>query len=82
MAGAFDPGRADADLQAVAEGVAARLDKVAVEYERGWQGRITQDHGIRLARVLRGVEEIRTLDGAVLRSRRSASSVRGVNGHA
>jgi DNA gyrase subunit B len=31
-------------------------------------GRITQDHGIRLSRVLRGVEELRTLDGAVLRS--------------
>jgi len=68
LAGAFDPGRADADLQAVAESVATRLDKVAAEYERGWQGRITQAHGIRLARVLRGVEEIRTLDGAVLRS--------------
>ncbi|MCT8158660.1 DNA topoisomerase (ATP-hydrolyzing) subunit B [Pseudoruegeria sp. SHC-113] len=68
LAGAFDPGRADADLQAVAESVARRLDLVAVEYERGWQGRITQDHGIRLTRVLRGVEEIRTLDGAVLRS--------------
>ncbi|UWP95445.1 DNA topoisomerase (ATP-hydrolyzing) subunit B [Aliiroseovarius crassostreae] len=68
LSGAFDPGRADADLQRVADDVAARLDKVAVEYERGWQGRITQDHGIRLARVLRGVEEIRTLDGAVLRS--------------
>lgn len=68
LAGAFDPGRADADLQKVADEVAARLDLVAVEYERGWQGRITQDHGIRLSRVLRGVEEIRTLDGAVLRS--------------
>ena len=68
LAGAFDPGRADADLQAVADTVAARLDMVAVEYERGWQGRITQDHGIRLSRVLRGVEELRTLDGAVLRS--------------
>ncbi|HHL20532.1 MAG TPA: DNA gyrase subunit B, partial [Aliiroseovarius sp.] len=68
LAGAFDPGRADADLQGVADAVAARLDMVAVEYERGWQGRITQDHGIRLARVLRGVEEVRTLDGAVLRS--------------
>ncbi|MBF9035221.1 DNA topoisomerase (ATP-hydrolyzing) subunit B [Rhodobacterales bacterium HKCCE2091] len=68
LAGAFDPGRADADLQAVANQVAARLDMVAVEYERGWQGRITQDHGIRLSRTLRGVEEIRTLDGAVLRS--------------
>ena len=68
IAGAFDPGKADADLQRVADDVAARLDKVALEYERGWQGRITQDHGIRLSRVLRGVEEIRTLDGAVLRS--------------
>jgi len=68
IAGAFDPGRVDADLQGVADEVAKRLDLVAVEYERGWQGRITQDHGIRLSRVLRGVEEIRTLDGAVLRS--------------
>jgi len=68
LAGAFDPGRADADLQGVADAVAKRLDLVAVEYERGWTGRITQDHGIRLSRVLRGVEEIRTLDGAVLRS--------------
>ncbi|SIO12987.1 DNA topoisomerase (ATP-hydrolyzing) subunit B [Vannielia litorea] len=68
LAGAFEPGRADADLQAVADAIANRLDQVAVEYERGWQGRITQDHGIRLARILRGVEEIRTLDGAVLRS--------------
>ena len=68
LAGAFDAGRADADLQAVADAVARRLDQVAVSHERGWQGRITQDHGIRLARVLRGVEEIRTLDGAVLRS--------------
>jgi DNA gyrase subunit B len=68
IAGAFVPGQVDADLQGTAEAVAARLDQVAVEYERGWQGRITQDHGIRLARVLRGVEEIRTLDGPVLRS--------------
>jgi len=68
LAGAFDPGKADADLQAVADNVAKRLDLVAVEYEQGWTGRITQDHGIRLARILRGVEEVRTLDGAVLRS--------------
>jgi DNA gyrase subunit B len=68
LAGAFDAGRADADLQAVADTVARRLDGVAVEYERGWRGRITQDHGIRLSRMLRGVEEVRTLDGPVLRS--------------
>ncbi len=68
LAGAFDPGKADADLQAVADTVARRLNMIAQEFERGWSGRITQDHGIRLSRILRGVEELRTLDGAVLRS--------------
>ena len=68
IAGAFRPGQVDADLQGTADDVGRRLDLVALEYERGWQGRITQDHGIRLTRVLRGVEEVRTLDGPVLRS--------------
>ena len=68
IAGAFRDGQADGDLQGTADAVAQRLDLVAVEYERGWQGRITQDHGIRLARSLRGVEEVRTLDGPILRS--------------
>ena len=68
IAEAFAQGRADADLQGVADAVAKRLDLIAVEYERGWTGRISQDHGIRLSRVLRGVEEVRTLDGQVLRS--------------
>ena len=39
-----------------------------MEYEKGWQGRPTQDKGIRLWRVLRGVDEVRVLDGGVLRS--------------
>ena len=68
IAGAFVPGVVDADLQGVAGKVATRLDLIAREYERGWQGRITQDHGIRLARILRGVEEVRTLDGKMLRA--------------
>jgi DNA gyrase subunit B len=68
IAGAFVPGAVDSDLQGVADKVAKRLDLIALEYERGWTGRITQDHGIRLARILRGVEEVRTLDGPMLRS--------------
>ena len=68
IAGAFVPGRVDADLQGTADNIAARLDLIAAEYERGWNGRITQDHGIRLARILRGVEEVRRLDGPMLRS--------------
>ncbi|MCF2905936.1 DNA topoisomerase (ATP-hydrolyzing) subunit B [Octadecabacter sp. CECT 8868] len=68
IAGAFVSGAVDSDLQGVADKVAARLDLIANEWERGWQGRITQDKGIRLARILRGVEEVRTLDGKMLRS--------------
>jgi len=76
IAGAFVPGAVDTDLQGVADKVAKRLNLIALEYEQGWQGRITQDHGIRLARILRGVEEVRTLDGRMMRSgeaRRSGS---------
>jgi DNA gyrase subunit B len=67
IAGAFRAGALD-DLAGVAQEVATRLDLIALEYERGWNGRITQDGGIRLSRTLRGVEETRTLDGAMLRS--------------
>ena len=81
IAGAFVPGAVDADLQGAADLVAARLDLIAQEWERGWQGRITQDHGIRLARILRGVEEVRTLDGPMLRSgeaRKTGSFTKGL----
>ncbi|MCK0120435.1 MAG: DNA topoisomerase (ATP-hydrolyzing) subunit B [Yoonia sp.] len=68
IAGAFVPGVVDSDLQGTADRVAKRLDLIALEWERGWAGRITQDKGMRLARILRGVEEVRTLDGTMLRS--------------
>ncbi len=71
IAGALMPGRIDADAQGAADAVAARLDMIAEEYERGWTGRPTQDAGIRLTRTLRGVEENRTLDGQMLRSAES-----------
>jgi DNA gyrase subunit B len=68
IAGGFLQGRIEADVQGVADEVARRLDLIAPEYERGWQGRPTQDHGLRLSRSVRGVEEVRTLDGPVFRS--------------
>ncbi|MGB0799245.1 MAG: DNA gyrase subunit B, partial [Planktomarina sp.] len=68
IAGAFVAGAVDRDLQGIADAVARRLDLIALEYEMGWAGRPTQDRGIRLARILRGVEEVRTLDGSMLRS--------------
>ncbi|MCB1369436.1 MAG: DNA gyrase subunit B, partial [Rhodobacteraceae bacterium] len=68
IAGALVPGVLDADPQGTADRVAERLDLIAAEYERGWQGRPTQDDGIRLWRTLRGVDEVRVLDGNALRS--------------
>ena len=68
IAGALLAEALAAQPQALADSVAARLDLIAAEYERGWEGRPTQDGGLRLARVLRGVEEVRRLDGQVLRS--------------
>ena len=68
IAGALAPGALDGDPQSAADSVAARLDRIALEYERGWQGRPTQDRGLRLWRVLRGVEELREIDGFALRS--------------
>ena len=68
IAGAFVPGAVDKDLQGTADSIATRLNLIALEYERGWSGRITQDQGIRLARILRGVEELQTLDGPMLKS--------------
>jgi DNA gyrase subunit B len=67
IAGAFVPGQVDRDLQGTADAVSARLDEVSLEYERGWQGRQTQDKGMRFTRLVRGVEEGRTLDGPILR---------------
>ncbi|APX13076.1 DNA topoisomerase (ATP-hydrolyzing) subunit B [Tateyamaria omphalii] len=81
IAGAFVPGAVDGDLQGVADKVAERLNLIALEWERGWQGRITQDKGVRLARILRGVEEVRTLDGPMLRSgeaRKTGSFTQGL----
>jgi DNA gyrase subunit B len=72
IAGAFLPGQVDGDLQGTADRVAERLDLIALEYERGWQGRPTQDKGLRFTRLLRGVEEVRLLDGQVLRSPEAA----------
>ncbi|MXU64863.1 DNA topoisomerase (ATP-hydrolyzing) subunit B [Oceanomicrobium pacificus] len=68
IAGALVSGQLDARPQETATNVAERLDLIATEYEKGWSGRPTQDGGLRFSRELRGVDEVRTLDGPVLRS--------------
>ncbi|WP_333833576.1 DNA topoisomerase (ATP-hydrolyzing) subunit B [Rubrimonas sp.] len=48
--------------------VAARLDAVAPETERGWTGEAAADGGMTFRRVVRGVGETRTIDAAAAAS--------------
>lgn len=48
--------------------VAQRLDGLAPETERGWQGEVTDDGGVSFTRTVRGVAEVRAIDGMALRS--------------
>jgi DNA gyrase subunit B len=70
IAGAFnletmnDPARAS---EIVAE-VARRLDFVSEETERGWEGIVTSENGLRLERTVRGVRESHLLDAGLIGS--------------
>ena len=68
MSGAFLDKQTETDLQSVADNIAKRLDLIALEYEKGWTGVAADDGSIKLSRVLRGVEELRILDEALLTS--------------
>jgi len=54
--------------QAMADRVAARLDLIAEETEKGWQGHVDEDGGLRFERVLRGVKDVTFIDHALLAS--------------
>ncbi len=56
------------EAEAVAADVAARLDRIAEETERGWTARITESGALRFERMVRGVPEIALLDNALLGS--------------
>ncbi len=59
-----DPDRA----QAAATAVAARLDELADDLEKGWTGEPSPDGGLAFARELRGVKEVRFIDAALVNS--------------
>ena len=51
-----------------ADYIARRLDLLANEYERGWQGEPTDDGGLQFVRELRGVREVCVIDEPLLHS--------------
>lgn len=68
IAGALDAEALQGAPEALTARVAERLDMIAPETERGWTGTRTANGGLRMSRVVRGVAEVRTLDGPVLAS--------------
>ncbi|MFV0297876.1 MAG: DNA gyrase subunit B, partial [Hyphomicrobiaceae bacterium] len=69
IGGAFDAALlTDPDAaNAVAAEIARRLDTLAEETERGWEGRFG-DEGFQFKRTVRGVTEVQTIDRALLGS--------------
>ena len=70
IAGAFRPTVLDdpAKAKEAATYVAKRLDQLANEHERGWQGQPTADGGLKFIRTIRGVKENEVIDGRLIRS--------------
>src|SRR5262249_56460613 len=58
--------RAKADE--AAQYIARRLDALAEETERGWQGRFEEGDGFHFERMVRGVKEVAIIDQALLGS--------------
>jgi len=54
--------------RAAATYIAARLDTLSEEFERGWHGEPTSDGGLKFWRDVRGVRETVAIDGALIAS--------------
>ncbi len=70
IAGAFQTSEIadEQTAQRLGATIAARLDEMADEVERGWQGTSDGEGGLRFCRTVRGVEEVHVLDAQLLAS--------------
>ncbi|HEV2556696.1 MAG TPA: DNA topoisomerase (ATP-hydrolyzing) subunit B [Bosea sp. (in: a-proteobacteria)] len=57
----------ETQAQAAATKVAARLDAISDELERGWEGKVA-DGGFQFSRMVRGVKQVATVDAGLLAS--------------
>jgi DNA gyrase subunit B len=71
IAGALHPlasdSDSDADAAAKAQAVAARLDAISDDLERGWEGKVA-DGAYLFSRMVRGVKQVAALDAGLLAS--------------
>ncbi len=70
IAGALNPEVLDTPEKSkkAADYIAARLDTISEETERGWVGEIGSDGGLVFSRILRGVKESWNIDGRLIAS--------------
>ncbi|MDZ4791092.1 MAG: DNA topoisomerase (ATP-hydrolyzing) subunit B [Hyphomicrobiales bacterium] len=70
VAGALNPRVLveDAEARALAQKIAARLDTLSDETERGWVGDLNEDGGLSFVREVRGVKEAHAVDKALIAS--------------
>ena len=70
IAGVLNPEAVATNEQAqiAADKVAARLDLIAEDMERGWSGHVMDDGGLRFERTLRGVKDVALVDMALIGS--------------
>ena len=70
IAGVLNRERIDDPLNAAqaADYIARRLNILAEETERGWEGRFTEGEGFQFERTVRGVKEVAVIDQALLGS--------------
>ncbi len=70
IAGALNPDNMHnhEKAQEAAAYIARRLDILADEFERGWEGEATEEGDLIFSRTVRGVKEVATIDAALLAS--------------
>ncbi|WP_029057739.1 DNA topoisomerase (ATP-hydrolyzing) subunit B [Stappia stellulata] len=70
IAGALDPDVHDDPDRAreAAAYIARRMDILADEFERGWEGRVLDNSDLVFERIVRGVKEVATIDAALIGS--------------
>ncbi len=66
ISGAFASHSSETTPSKISKSLAERLNECSEEFERGWVGESVADNGLKLMRTVRGVEEVRIIDGKVL----------------
>jgi DNA gyrase subunit B len=68
IAGIFGSNDIESNSIAVINSLSERLDSIALDYEKGWQGELNDQGDLIFKRSLRGVEEVRLVERSIINS--------------